>query len=370
MAMRAAAAGVLGVLALAAACGGSTDSSSNNASTGGSSTGGASTGGSSTGGTAGTAGGTGGTAGAAPKLIGKCGDPVPAGATEASDPPKYSGTCPTLVAGENTISSSGNDRQFMLALPSNLPAGANLPVIFLWHWLGGSAQDFYDKGEIQTAVDTQHFIAVLPEKKGDVAFTWPATSLDTQAREDEELQFFDDMLACVSQQFSVDRNCVGSAGVSAGALWTDQLAGYRSQYLSSFISLSGGTGGIAVKPWHTPTHHLPGIVLWGGDTDACLNVLYFRDLSHDLEDHLTQEGDFFVECIHNCGHAEPPMDAPPGESAYAALWQFVLDHPFWTSAGQSPYLQNGLPSDMPAWCGIGKDSATPRTGECVNPSAC
>src|SRR5262249_9739491 len=142
-------------------------------------------------------------------FIGKCGDPVPTGASEAKDPPTYSGTCPNLVAGENTITSSGNQRQFMLALPTTpLPQGSHPPVIFLWHWLGGSAQDFYDKGDVQNAVNTQNFIAVIPEKKGDLQFVWPATNLDSQPREDEELQFFDDMLACVSKQFNADKNCV------------------------------------------------------------------------------------------------------------------------------------------------------------------
>jgi predicted esterase len=369
-------AGICGLVATAvlAACGGSADNDSKSGGGSGGAAGSQATGGSSGsagspsgGGSAGVS--TGGAGGVSQTFVGKCGDPVPTGAPQAADPPTYAGTCPNLVAGENTISSSGNDRQFILVLPAPMPA--NPPVLFLWHWLGGDAQGFIDKGDIQAAADAQGFIAVVPEKKGDnLLFVWPATLLDPQAREDEELQFFDDMLACVSQQFSVDKNCVGTAGVSAGALWTDQLAGYRSQYLSSFISLSGGTAGLGAKPWHPAEHKLPGIVLWGGDADTCAGLFSFKACSQDLEDHLTSDGHFFVECIHNCGHGVPPIDAPPGESPFQMLWQFVLDHPYWTSPGQSPYLQNGLPSDMPEWCGIGKDGATPRTDVCIDPSAC
>jgi hypothetical protein len=43
----------------------------------------------------------------------------------------------------------------------------------------------------------------------------------------KNLAFFDDMLACVAEQFAIDENCVSSAGVSAGALFTAQLGSAR-----------------------------------------------------------------------------------------------------------------------------------------------
>jgi len=290
-------------------------------------------------------------------------DPPP-GAPAPLPPKAYSGgTCPALVQGYNTLKSSGNDRQFILAIPANLMPGEKVPVLFLWHWLKGSPDDFYTKGEVQAAVDQQRFVAVLPKSKGDLFFEWPFNVADSQARMDEELTYFDDMLACVSQQFNANLGCVSTVGVSAGALFTDQLAGARSEYLSSFVSLSGGVDGL-IRPWGNPTHRLPGLVLWGGPTDICV-VINFETGSKALEMVLGQDGNFFLECIHNCGHSEPPFDAPPGMSKYAGMWQFVFDHPFWLPAGASPYYTNGLPVGMPEWCGIGPGSATPRTGPCA-----
>jgi len=366
-----AAAGLV-VFGLLAACGGeSSDDGKGGSSTGGAAGGGGtSTGGTNAGGAdAGGAGGSdaGGAAGSAP--VGRCGDPVPAGVTEAKDPPKYSGgACPKLVAGSNTIT-SGAERKFILLVPKDLKSGEKPPVIFLWHWLGGSAQSFVDKGELQAAVDTQRFIAVVPEKKGDLLFVWPVEIIQSQPRVDEELKFFDDLLACVSEAFPVDKNCVASAGVSAGALWTDQLAAARGDYLASFLSLSGGVGGV-IRGWGKPAHKLPGLVLWGGPTDTCAGLLSFNTISGTLEDELEKGGHFFMECVHNCGHSEPPMSGATGFSKYQFLWQFVMDHPFWLPAGASPYLKDGLPSFAPDWCGIGKGSATPRTGECIDPSQC
>lgn len=330
--------------------------------------------GSSSGGTAGGGGmsGTGGSTGAGGSqgAIFTCADAPPPGAVVASPPPPYSGgTCPALAPGFNTFDSKGNSRQFMLVLPTDYKPGEKLPVIFLWHWLGGSAQDFFDKGDIQTAVDTQHFIAVIPESKDDITFKWPFDLTVTQDRVDEEFVFFDDMLSCVSEQYSVNENCVASAGVSAGALFTDQLAGGRGQYLSSILSLSGGVGG-PIRPWGKPEHKMPAVVLWGGPSDQCFFVMNFDTASKELEKSLGADGHFFLECIHNCGHAEPPLDAPPDLTKFASLWQFVFDHPYWLKAGESPYLQKGLPATMPSWCGIGAMSSTPRTGNCPNPPGC
>jgi predicted esterase len=322
-------------------------------------------GGSTGGGSGGSSGGgSGGSGGAGAAL--RCSDAPPAGAALAAPPKAYSGgTCPMLMPGVNTIRST-IDRQFILVTPADLGANERVPVIFLWHWLGGDANDFFERGEVQNAVNAQRFIAVIPEAKDGTPFKWPFSAADTQQALDEELVFFDDMLSCVSAEFAVNENCVATAGVSAGALWSAQLASYRGEYLSSFLSLSGGTGGL-IKPWGNPAHKLPAIVLWGGPQDTCI-VINFQDTSHDLEQHLTAGGHFFLECVHNCTHNEPPFPAG-NTSKYEPLWQFVFDHPFWLAPGQSPYTQGGIPAGMPEWCGIGAGSATIRTGECGG-SAC
>lgn len=321
-----------------------------------------------------------------------CHDEPPAGAEQAPDPKAFSqGDCPPLEPGFNTLEYEDPDclggdwnplcdddweREFLLVVPEDLQADEHLPVIFLWHWLGGSATRFLERGEIQKAVDTQRFLAVIPEEKGDLQFRWPYSrevELNME-RVDEEAEFFDDMLSCVSEQYNVNKNCVSSAGVSAGALWTVQLVMQRGEYLSSFLSLSGGVGEEAegldietILPWTGSDKQVPGVVLWGGPDDWC--IVDFHEASQRLEDELIDDGHFFVECVHNCEHAKPPMEAEEGLSRFAGLWEFVFDHPYWTDGGTSPYHQDGLPQTVPDWCGIGKGSATMRDGEC-EPHSC
>lgn len=353
----------LGLFALAG-CGddGAVSSTSGQGGSGGSGAGGSDAGGSGGAGGSGTGGGS---------VSGiSCNSEPPPGAEFAPPPPAYSGgACPAFAPGVNTFKSMGNDRTFILVLPSNVEPDENLPVIFLWHWLGGSATDFLEKGQVQAAADSQRFIAVIPESKDDITFKWPFDAQVSQARIDEEFTFFDDMLSCVSEQFKVNNNCVASAGVSAGALFTDQLAGGRGQYLSSILSLSGGVGGV-VRPWTQPEHRMPAMVLWGGPTDQCFFVMNFDTASKELEKALDAGGHFYLECVHNCGHSEPPLDAPQGLTNFAALWQFVFDHPYWLKPGQSPYTSDGVPKMLPSWCAIGAGSSTPRTGECLNDPGC
>jgi predicted esterase len=303
---------------------------------------------------------------AGPRVV-TCADEPPPGSPEPDPLPVYAGSCPDLTPGRITISSSGVARQFLLVVPSEPGADESFPVLFLWHWLGGDADDFLDKGEVQAAADRLRFIAAIPEAKGDLPFKWPYSLLDGDARLAEELRFFDDMLACIGARFRVNRHCVSSAGVSAGALWTAQLAPRRSRLLSSFLSLSGGVGREGdwlnpVRTWVEPEHRPPAIVLWGGPTDFC--GITFQTTSRYLEDELTAGGHFFLECVHNCAHSEPPLEPPPGESKYEAIWAFPLHHPYWLDPGESPYLVTGLPANLPAWCGIGPGSATIRSGEC------
>ena len=308
-----------------------------------------------------------------------CRTAAPPNAPTPVAPPLPAAGCPALVSGRNTITSSGHTRQFLLVVPATAQPGEQLPVLFMWHWIGGSADGFFEKGDIQTAADQQHFIAVLPDAEGATIFgtsfntKWPFDITQSQTRMDEEFRFFDDMLACVEQQYAVNASCVSSIGVSAGALFNAQLAQARSNTLSSFISLSGGTNATIIKPWSGTQHKLPAVVLWGGDGPpamdgnkdilGCFGVgMDFSVASNDLEEGLEAGGHFFIECRHNCGHVEPPLDPPPGESKYAGIWQFALDHPFWLAAGQSPYLMKGLPASLPAWCAIGAGSSTPRSG--------
>jgi hypothetical protein len=172
----------------------------------------------------------------------------------------------------------------------------------------------------------------------------------TQAEGD--LVFFDDLLTCTSEQFNVDRTRVYGIGVSAGALWlTYMMSTDRVDYFAAVESLSGGLGEVA-GTWQmtfTPrAYKFPAIVLWGGDRDWL--GLSFSEASARLENELIANGHFVVECVHDEGHAVPPIEPPMGSSTkFWSLWRFMLDHPYGVV---SPYQSGGLPAGFPSWCRI------------------
>lgn len=316
----------------------------------------------------------------------RCGDPAPEGAAAPPALPTYGGgSCPALVPGRNTITSGGVSRQFLLIVPENLQPDEHPPLVFLWHWLGGSANAFSTRAMVQDGANRKRFIAIIPEAT-NLQFKWPFLTLDPNCaidfgcncdcRYQRELTFFDDVLACVGGAYSIDRSCVATVGVSAGALWSSQLMHERSQYLSSALILSGGTGPasadiggigfgniIPVREYQSPAEHrLPAMVLWGGPSDFCL--LNFQSASQNLERALTADGHFLLECIHNCAHSVPPFDATGERATFDVLWDFVLDHPYWLPAGTSPYQSRGLPTGSPSWCAIGAGNAVIRSGMC------
>ncbi len=314
--------------------------------------------------------------GGPPGLFTRCGDEPPPGAVLAPEIPKYAGMCPILETGYmdgqppnfivQDIEGIKLERSFLVIVPDDMQPDEELPVMFMWHWLGGSGKNFYERADAQEAVNAKRFIAVIPdgrEAEEGAPFKWPFSILDPDASMHADFQLFDDMLSCVAEQFAVDKDCVSSVGVSAGALFTSQLAGGRGERLASFMSLSGGTGGTFVKPWKAPEHKMPAFVLWGGEGDFCIAV-DFEQTSQDLEKHLVEGGHFVVECIHNCNHSTPPFEVPEGMTDFAPLWDFMLDHPYWLGPGESPYSDAGLPASMPTWCAIGVGNATPPPGTC------
>ncbi|MCA9701113.1 MAG: hypothetical protein KC431_26540, partial [Myxococcales bacterium] len=244
-----------------------------------------------------------------------------------------------------------------------------LPVMFMFHWLGADADSFFNKAEVQYAADYYRFIAVIPNGReiGDlVPFKWPFAVTDLDFLMNQDFQMFDDILACVAEQYSVDKECVSAMGVSAGAMFTSMLASRHGDHLASMISLSGGVGGL-IKPWQTGGNVMPAMVLWGGRADFCI-AIDFAVASKQLEMDLEATGHPVLECIHNCTHATPPFEPPmdqPELPTFAPAWEFMLAHPYWLEDGYSPYQDfDALPAPWPDWCAMGAGNAVERVGEC------
>lgn len=294
------------------------------------------------------------------------GDPPPGARTPPPLPSYSHGACPSLVGGSTSETSvvtgfaTGDQvRKFRLLVPSNYDPSQPYALMFAWHWLNAESDSFVSQGELETAIEQFPFIIVAPDKRlnddGSKAYQFDWPFVETSSAE-SELVFFDDLLACVNESFNIDRERVYGIGVSAGALWVTFVSTTdRANHFAAIESLSGGLGSVAYGGggWsmqYTPQpNKFPAIVLWGGADDWL--GLSFHDASVRYRDALRGDGHFVVECVHDAGHAVPPIEAPPGVTRFAFLWQFMLDHPMSVAGGVSPWSA-GLPSSAPSWCAL------------------
>jgi len=245
--------------------------------------------------------------------------------------PNYSGgDCPVLEDGVNkSFLVDGVERKFRLVLPEN-PIGA--PVIFAWHWLGGSAQQVVNYMDYEQLVAGEGVIVVAPTSDGS-QFEW---HIDDEPDDNIDVTFFDDMVACLYDQYQIDPDRIHATGMSAGGIWTTYLTIFRSEILASTAPLSGG---VYAEAYVSPVRPLPVLVTWGGDDDT-YGTFNFQTASLDFSEGLRADGSFVVECVHTGAHTIP-------EGAGQFTWQFFKDHPF--GVDPEPYAE-GLPDTLPEYC--------------------
>ncbi|MBK04522.1 MAG: hypothetical protein CL920_04210 [Deltaproteobacteria bacterium] len=246
-------------------------------------------------------------------------------------PKGYAGTCPTFKSGLNTIKSDGRDRTFILHLPPE-PKGA--PLLFVWHPLGGSAQQMNKAFDAANIAAFYKSVVVVPQSCCSQISEWTYvgnTKPDTS--------FFDDMLSCLDKQYDINNKRVYTTGFSAGSLWSSYLIVHRSEYLAAAAIFSGGVG---LFPYMTPRYPTPLILAWGGASDQIASgFINFDTMAKDFEKALKQDNHYLISCNHGGGHTVP---------SGAASWgfPFMFDHTF--GDGKSPYTDVSKRSKFPSYC--------------------
>lgn len=260
------------------------------------------------------------------------GNPLP----EPSAPRAYSGgACPPLGSGTVTINSGGTDRSVDIYLPENT---TNAGLVFLWHGTGDTPSNFGRAIGASSITDIYDVIAVVPAATGASLFEWAVGPGDDPA---PDTALFDDLIACLDEQYDIDNRRVYSTGFSAGALWTSYLLMNRADYLASVITFSGGTGGLTNVAYNTPAYPTPTLAVHGGSGDT-FAIVNFMDLTLEMIAGLRNDGHFVVSCDHGGGHTIP-------FDPFTFAFPFMFDHVY--GDGSSPF-EAGLGAEWPAYCMI------------------
>ncbi len=250
--------------------------------------------------------------------------------------------CPVLLPGENTVTSAERSRTFIVQLPKQATSAEGLPVIFLYHGVGGSPDGMIEmSGLLPEQAKGAGFVIVAPRSERDAKgkavnktdwyYTASAFDLDNP-----DLVFFDDLNKCVGDQWKLDKTRVYAMGMSGGGLMSTFLAVHRPKAIAAAAPFSGGY----LQPWPKDAGKMPFVFSWGGPTDKAFEQ-DFDKVALSALDKLKANGNFVVACNHLLGHKWPKEGG-----AYAA--EFLLAH----KPGADKPFANGLPGSFPAYCKI------------------
>jgi poly(3-hydroxybutyrate) depolymerase len=164
------------------------------------------------------------------------------GATAAAPPSALAATAgcgkaPTLASGTHTINSGGQNRTYILSVPSNYNNNTPYRLIFGQHWLNGTANDvatgggdgaawaFY--GQKQLSNNSTIFVAAQGLDNG-----WANTG-------NRDLTLFDNLTTLMQNTFCIDTSLIFAMGWSYGGSMSYALACARPQVFRAVVVYSG-----------------------------------------------------------------------------------------------------------------------------------
>ena len=283
--------------------------------------------------------------------------------------------CAALVDGNNTGFMVGQTaRTFYLKIPTGTAPATGWPVVFAWHGVGDTADNFRSLVEPQVNNAVMPFIAVTPDN--DPAYgmnglppagiDWDILNLNDGSA---DALLFDAVLACLEERWGIDEDHVHAVGFSAGSIMADSLGLLRNEAMASIFTWSGAylgfqnnkddmepdmAGSMINWPAFSTTNKYAQVIVHGADGDeTCPGpencdkytvamgmmgtlIANFNHMGVNDAASLPAAGHDVIHCSHAQGHIVS------GPSAVAMV-QFFADHPRGTV--DSPYSA-ALPTSL------------------------
>ena len=271
-----------------------------------------------------------------------------------------------LMVGEG---SSKLARSFYLRLPENVDSLEKVPVVFLYHGYGDTADNFEKLLSGYVNNETMPFILVTPESRGDVfGFNIPPTGLDWDMMNitdgSAEGDMFDAVLSCLEKRWKIDEKHIHVSGFSAGAITANSMGVQKADKIASILSYSGAyfsdeasrndlgeLMGMKISdffswPDFAEEHNkYPQVFVYGDEENdswgmSGMFMIYFNRMARFGAHYLTGLGHDAILCNHGKSHTVA------GIQPEAAI-KFFADHPFGTNV--SPYKEE-LPAEFSEIC--------------------
>ena len=196
-----------------------------------------------------------------------------AGSSNAGAPGCKGSTLAAATGAQNlTITVAGQERAYVLFVPTTYNGSTAMPLVFAWHGLGGSgtlARQYF--GLERAASNGAIFVypTGLENSSGQTAWTLTSSGID--------VQLFDALRADVASKYCVDTNRVFSTGHSYGGMMTNALGCYRGNVLRAIAPVAG------MPPFGNPTCTGPvAAFVVHGDNDATVDFTNGGVATRDL----------------------------------------------------------------------------------------
>jgi predicted esterase len=254
-------------------------------------------------------------------------EPPAAEAPDAGPKPDVGASPPTIkcgpiVGGLATVVVNGTLRTFDVALPFNR---SKMALLFLWHGWMQDPSKFAN--EIVYDVPLARWVPFNPN-----AFPMPlmiVTAHDTKmippagldwdiATGGKDVEYFDGMLKCITEQFTIDKSRIYSFGFSAGAVFTNLLSAKYPRLFAATVSESGAWFSdpaqqaeilVPIVTWKWPAldpADRGNVLLTHGGKDDFATVISLENSAQKAFPYLRANGRTVIDCAHGFGHTLDP----------------------------------------------------------------
>jgi predicted esterase len=224
------------------------------------------------------------------------------------------GACVYVEPAESTFVShdmvvQGKNRLYFVYEPASCKS-KECSMLFMFHGLGGTANDAANNYDIQELADQNSFVAVFPESLPylpgkDIAFgdwvvyddydkvgkKWDIAHIQLPLEEryyTQDVEFVEEMIDAVDAEYDILKSQIFTTGHSYGAFFSYYVAMSLPEKIVAFGAHSGGLANFA-GDWAFPIpvrsadeYKIPGIILYSpGDTTV--DPQYSVDLVEEME---------------------------------------------------------------------------------------
>jgi len=149
-------------------------------------------------------------------------------------------TCPVRAEPLKLVV-DGVEREYLLHVPSALPAAQAVPLVLVFHGGGGTAAGMMALTRFNALADRERFLVAYPQGIGKGWNDGRITQVSLAHRDNvNDLTFIDALLAHLSRQFRIDPRRVFATGISNGGIFSHYLAASRAEKIAAIAPVAGG----------------------------------------------------------------------------------------------------------------------------------